>query len=122
MSQRGGRGVASPRQALRKSEVTRGFYLNRTPAPTPVLRQAAIAGGKTAAMSKAIRVHQTGGPEVLSWEDAEVGGPGPGQLRVRQTFAGLNYIDVYHRTGLYKQPLPFVPGMEGAGVVTEVGE
>jgi NADPH2:quinone reductase len=73
-------------------------------------------------MSKAIRVHETGGPEVLRWEDVEVGAPGPGQVRVRNTFVGLNFIDIYHRTGLYKQPLPFTPGMEGAGVVDAVGD
>jgi NADPH2:quinone reductase len=73
-------------------------------------------------MSKAIRVHQVGGPEVLRWEDVDVGAPGPGEVRVRHAFVGLNFIDVYHRTGLYKLPLPFTPGMEGAGVVTAVGE
>lgn len=72
-------------------------------------------------MVHAIRVHQTGGPEVLQWEEIEVGQPGPGQVRLRQEGAGLNYIDVYHRTGLYPQELPFVPGVEGAGVVTAVG-
>lgn len=72
-------------------------------------------------MVHAIRVHQTGGPEVLQWEEIEVGQPGPGQVRLRQEAAGLNYIDVYHRTGLYPQELPFVPGVEGAGVVTAVG-
>lgn len=72
-------------------------------------------------MVHAIRVHQTGGPEVLQWEEIEMGQPGPGQVRLRQEAAGLNYIDVYHRTGLYPQELPFVPGVEGAGVVTAVG-
>lgn len=72
-------------------------------------------------MVHAIRVHQTGGPEVLQWEEIEVEQPGPGQVRLRQEAAGLNYIDVYHRTGLYPQELPFVPGVEGAGVVTAVG-
>ena len=72
-------------------------------------------------MVHAIRVHQAGGPEVLSWEEVEVGNPGPGQVRLRQYAAGLNYIDVYHRTGLYPQPLPFTPGTEGAGVVEAVG-
>jgi NADPH2:quinone reductase len=72
-------------------------------------------------MPHAIRVHQTGGPEVLNWEDADVGEPGPGQVRLRQEAAGLNFIDVYHRTGLYPQPLPFTPGVEGAGVVEAVG-
>jgi NADPH2:quinone reductase len=69
-----------------------------------------------------IRVHQAGGPEVLSWEEIEIGAPGPGQVRLRQHAVGLNYIDVYHRTGLYPQPLPFTPGTEGAGVVEQVGE
>jgi NADPH:quinone reductase len=72
-------------------------------------------------MPRAIRVHQAGGPEVLQWEEADVGDPGPGQLLLRQESAGLNFIDVYHRTGLYPQPLPFTPGVEGAGVVEAVG-
>ena len=71
-------------------------------------------------MPHAIRVHETGGPEVLKWEEVEVGEPGPGQIRLRQEAAGLNFIDVYHRTGLYPQPLPFTPGVEGAGVVEAV--
>ncbi|QNM82334.1 quinone oxidoreductase [Sphingomonas sabuli] len=73
-------------------------------------------------MTHAIRVHATGGPDVLSWEDVAVGDPGPGQVRVRHAAVGLNYIDVYHRTGLYPQPLPFTPGVEGAGTVETVGE
>jgi NADPH2:quinone reductase len=72
-------------------------------------------------MPHAIRVHQTGGPEVLEWEEVEVGEPGPGQVRLRQEAAGLNFIDVYHRTGLYRQDLPFTPGVEGAGVIDAVG-
>ena len=72
-------------------------------------------------MPHAIRVHQPGGPEVLQWEQVEVGDPGPGQVRLRQQAAGLNYIDVYHRTGLYPQALPFTPGTEGAGIVEAVG-
>jgi len=72
-------------------------------------------------MPHAIRVHETGGPEVLKWEEIDVGGPGSGQVRLRQEAAGLNFIDVYHRTGLYPQPLPFTPGVEGAGVVEAVG-
>jgi len=72
-------------------------------------------------MPHAIRVHETGGPEVLKWEAIDVGGPGSGQVRLRQEAAGLNFIDVYHRTGLYPQPLPFTPGVEGAGVVEAVG-
>jgi NADPH2:quinone reductase len=74
-------------------------------------------------MPKAIRIHEYGGPEVLRWEEVEVGEPGPGQLRVRHAAVGLNYIDVYHRTGLYPLPsLPWTLGMEGAGKVEAVGE
>ena len=73
-------------------------------------------------MPHAIRIHDPGGPEVLRWEAVEVGEPGPGQVRLRQQAAGLNYIDVYHRTGLYPQPLPFIPGVEGAGVITAIGD
>lgn len=74
-------------------------------------------------MTHAIRVHEYGGPEVLTWDEVEVGDPGPGQVRIKQTAIGLNFIDVYGRTGLYPQAsLPFIPGMEGAGVVTAVGE
>lgn len=74
-------------------------------------------------MSKAIRIHQVGGPEVLTWEDVEVGAPGPGEVRLRQTACGLNYIDVYVRTGLYPvADLPATIGMEAAGVVEAVGD
>jgi NADPH2:quinone reductase len=72
-------------------------------------------------MPHAIRVHVPGGPEVLQWESVEVGEPGAGLVRIRQQAAGLNFIDVYHRTGLYPQPLPFTPGVEGAGVVEALG-
>ena len=74
-------------------------------------------------MVKAIRIHRTGGPDAMQWEDVEVGTPGPGEIRIRHEAVGLNYIDVYFRTGLYPAPsLPFTPGMEGAGVVEAVGE
>jgi len=74
-------------------------------------------------MVKAIRIHQPGGPEALVWDEVEVGAPGPGQVRLKQTAVGLNYIDVYHRTGLYPVPaLPSTIGLEAAGVVEEVGE
>jgi NADPH2:quinone reductase len=73
-------------------------------------------------MTKAIRIHQTGGPEVLQWEDVEVGDPGAGQVRLRQSACGLNYIDVYGRTGLYPVgDLPAVLGMEAVGVVEALG-
>ena len=73
-------------------------------------------------MSHAIRIHQNGAPEVLQWEEIEVGDPGPRQVRIRQEAAGLNFIDVYHRTGLYPQQFPFTPGVEGAGLVEAVGD
>jgi NADPH2:quinone reductase len=74
-------------------------------------------------MPGVIRVHETGGPEQLKFEEVEVGAPGPGQVRLRQTAVGLNFIDVYFRTGLYPAPsTPFTPGLEGAGVVEAVGE
>jgi NADPH2:quinone reductase len=72
-------------------------------------------------MPHAIRMHETGSPEVMRWEEVEVGQPGPGEVRVRNTALGLNFIDTYHRTGLYPMPLPTTLGMEGAGVVEAVG-
>ena len=72
-------------------------------------------------MVHAIRVHQNGGPEVLKWDSVDVPAPGPGQVRLKQHAVGVNYIDVYQRSGLYKMPLPFVAGSEGSGEVTAVG-
>lgn len=71
---------------------------------------------------KAIRVHQPGGPDVMQLEDIPVPQPGPGQVLVRVEAAGVNFIDIYHRSGAYKLDLPFTPGMEGAGTVEAVGE
>ncbi len=71
---------------------------------------------------KAVRVHQTGGREKLVYEDVPVPNPGPGQVRVRNLAIGLNFIDVYFRTGLYKTALPFIPGLEAGGTVDELGE
>jgi NADPH2:quinone reductase len=68
-----------------------------------------------------VRVRQLGGPEQLEWTEAELGPPGPGEVQLQHHAIGLNFIDVYHRTGLYPQPLPFVPGQEAAGVVTALG-
>ncbi len=73
-------------------------------------------------MTKAIRIHETGGPEVLRWEDVPAPDPRPGEARVRHGAVGLNYIDVYFRNGLYKTPLPATIGLEAAGTVMEVGE
>jgi NADPH2:quinone reductase len=72
-------------------------------------------------VTKAIRFHKTGGPEVLVWEDVEVGEPGPGQVRIRNHAVGLNYLDTYYRSGLYPLQLPVGCGSEGAGVVEAVG-
>src|SRR4029077_3165912 len=72
-------------------------------------------------MTHAIRFHTTGGPEVLAWEEVSVGKPGPGQARIRQTAVGLNFVDIYNRSGLYPAQLPSGLGGEGAGVVEEVG-
>jgi NADPH2:quinone reductase len=73
------------------------------------------------AKTHAIRFHQFGGPDVLRWEEVETGSPGRGQVLLRHTAIGLNYVDTYQRTGLYPVEFPFVPGSEGAGVVEEVG-
>ena len=73
-------------------------------------------------MSYAIRVHEPGCPEALRWERVEVGDPGPGEVRLRHLAVGLNFIDVYHRTGLYPLDPPFVPGLEAAAVVEALGE
>ena len=72
-------------------------------------------------MPYAMRIYEHGGPEIMSWEEVEVGKPGPGEVRVRNTAVGLNYIDTYHRSGLYPMQLPLTLGSEGAGVIEAVG-
>lgn len=74
-------------------------------------------------MVKAVRIHQVGGPDVLTYEDISVGAPGPGEVHIRNEAIGLNFLDVYYRTGLYPSPsgLPLIPGHEGAGVVLALG-
>ncbi len=72
-------------------------------------------------MTHAIRIHQPGGPEVLRWEALDAPAPSAGEVALRHTAVGLNYIDVYHRTGFYPTPTPFTPGLEAAGVVTALG-
>jgi NADPH2:quinone reductase len=72
-------------------------------------------------MTHAIRIHEHGGPEVLRWEEVTLGAPGPGEARVRHTAIGLNFVEIYHRTGLYPMPLPGGLGTEAAGVVEAVG-
>lgn len=71
--------------------------------------------------TNAIRLHRHGGPEVLEWDRVELDRPGPGQVRLRHSAIGVNFIDTYYRTGLYTAPLPLIPGREAAGVVEEVG-
>src|SRR6266403_6329172 len=99
----------------------------RRPTSAPPLSSNSISApdarrnGKDADMVQAIRFHKTGGPEVLVWESVEIGKPGPGQVRLRQTAVGLNYVDTYFRSGGYPAPLPSGLGTEGAGVVEEVG-
>lgn len=74
-------------------------------------------------MTDIVRMHRTGGPEVLIHDAVTLPPPGPGEVRVRQTWAGVNFVDIYHRTGLYPMPsLPSAPGVEAAGVVEETGE
>jgi NADPH2:quinone reductase len=73
-------------------------------------------------MARAIQIDDTGGPEVLKLVDVDVGQPGPGEVRIRHHACGLNFLDVYHRSGLYTLPLPLVLGMEAAGIVEAVGE
>lgn len=72
-------------------------------------------------MAHVVRIHAHGGPEVLKYEEVDVGDPGPGQVKLRQHAIGVNYIDTYQRSGLYKMPLPFIAGSEGAGEVIAVG-
>ncbi|XP_065869477.1 uncharacterized protein [Euphorbia lathyris] len=91
----------------------------------PAQRKLAVRALTTATapkMVKAIRVHELGGPQVLKWEDVEIGEPGRGEIRVKNKAIGLNFIDVYFREGVYKaSSLPFTPGMEGVGEVIAVG-
>ena len=73
-------------------------------------------------MARAVRIHATGGPEALRFEEVPVAAPASGEVRIRQTAVGVNFIDIYYRTGLYPLPsLPATLGMEAAGVVEEVG-
>src|SRR6476469_2945996 len=73
-------------------------------------------------MSRAVQIDQHGGPEQMKIVDVQVGDPGPGQIRIRHKAVGLNFIDVYQRTGLYQLPMPLKLGMEASGIVEAVGE
>ncbi|WP_226579966.1 quinone oxidoreductase family protein [Acuticoccus sediminis] len=72
-------------------------------------------------MTRAVRFHETGGPEVLRLDEVDVPAPGPGEVRIRQSASGVNFTDIYSRSGLYPAPLPSIPGREGVGVVTALG-
>src|ERR1700733_14997094 len=86
-----------------------------------ILNRTQSADPKRVLMPKAIRIHAAGGPEVLRWEDIEVGEPGEGQARIRHTAVGVNFIDTYQRSGMYPISLPSGLGSEAAGVVEAVG-
>lgn len=73
-------------------------------------------------MTKVMKIHETGTPLVMKWEDETVGDPGPGEVRIRHTAIGVNFIDTYFRKGLYPHPLPFVTGQEGAGIIEAIGK
>ncbi|KZV51910.1 putative quinone oxidoreductase-like [Dorcoceras hygrometricum] len=126
--------AATFRQSIHLSDTRflAGSSLNRLteilPQTSPfVLIRARVRGLSACAataskMVKAIRVHELGGPEVLKWEDVEVGEPKDGEIKVKYKAIGVNFIDIYFRKGVYKaSALPFTPGMEGVGVVTAVG-
>src|SRR5207247_7655590 len=85
-------------------------------------REAAAPRRRLQMVMRAIRVERHGGPEVLQPADVEAPRPGPGQVLVDVAAGGVNYVDTYHRSGLYPTALPYVPGVEGAGTVAEVGE
>nr|XP_016511021.1 PREDICTED: quinone oxidoreductase-like [Nicotiana tabacum] len=105
------------------SRLTRNTTSNHKIKCIPLaVRAHSAAAAAAPTMVKAIRVHELGGPEVLKWEDAQVGEPKDGEIKVKNKAIGLNFIDVYFRKGVYKAAaLPFTPGMEAVGVVTAVG-
>ncbi|OAY30527.1 quinone oxidoreductase [Manihot esculenta] len=114
-----------PKQLFRPSHSLRRLPSSLHSPSLPTHRKPFARALATAAppkMVKAIRVHQLGGPEVLKWEDVEIGEPGEGEIRVKNKAIGLNFIDVYFRKGVYKAPsMPFTPGMEAVGEVVAVG-
>ncbi|TYH61442.1 hypothetical protein ES332_D07G052800v1 [Gossypium tomentosum] len=113
-------------QNLTNNNTTNHSSLSCTPRINPViakaLRTEAAATAQPIKMVKAIRVHQLGGPQVLKWEDVELGEPKEGEIRIKNKAIGLNFIDIYFRKGVYKAAtMPFTPGMEAVGEVTAVG-
>ncbi|XP_072962346.1 uncharacterized protein [Typha angustifolia] len=115
------------------SVISRWWVLNRNSLPPDAIKSLrsspplsrsisrAIRALSASEMVKAIRIHELGGPEVLKWEDVEIGEPKEGEIRVKNKAIGVNFIDVYFRKGVYNSALPFTPGMEAVGVVTAVG-
>src|SRR5450756_3075558 len=88
---------------------------------SPRSRPLPITVRSSSMTTHAIRFHKPGGPEVLVWEEVNIGKPGPGEARIRHTAVGLNFVDIYNRSGLYPAQLPSGLGGEAAGVVEEVG-
>ncbi|KAK2433143.1 quinone oxidoreductase PIG3 [Trifolium repens] len=103
------------------------FLIPKTPLTKVTLKKSSLItkssfSSSSSEMVKAIRVHELGGPQVLKWEDVEIGEPKEGQVRVKNKAIGVNFIDVYFRKGVYNaSSLPFTPGMEAVGIVTAVG-
>src|ERR1700755_1597277 len=95
--------------------------MRSTRKPVPSKKRPVTLDQRESRMTHAIRFHKPGGPEVLVWEEVNVGKPGPGEARIRHTAVGLNFVDIYNRSGLYPAQLPSGLGGEGAGVVEEVG-
>ena len=98
------------------------FSTERDDAGLPLARRAVPRLVTLARMTRIVRVQRTGGPEVLEFGEVDVPPPAPGEVQLRHTALGLNFIDVYYRSGLYPAALPMTPGQEGAGVITAVGE
>src|SRR6185312_4318905 len=115
MARRWPRDPMSPRRFRCMSRTATSSSRRKSPFPSVAVHT------KEYSMTHAIRFHKTGGPEVLVWEKVEVGKPGPGEARIRHTAVGLNFVDIYNRSGLYPSQLPSGLGGEAAGVVEEVG-
>src|SRR5690348_7083228 len=111
----------TPSRASAASITTRNRPTRPTSAPPSSSRRISAPEEEREPMPHAIRFHKTGGPDVLQWDEVQVGKPGQGEARVRHTAVGLNYVETYFRSGLYPAPLPSSLGTEAAGVVEEVG-
>src|SRR6476469_4224658 len=113
--------VSRRRRPPRRSRVVRPRPRTRARQQALDVRNRIFRKNRSCTVPHAIRIHATGGPEVMQWEEVAVGEPGPGQARVRHTAIGVNFIDTYHRGGLYPLPLPTGLGNEAAGIVEAVG-